>query len=99
MSNDAPTVHCVRLDHQGPAPRNVDYGGVLGDEIRNNICDACWQEWSKMEVMVINELKLNFMDPKSLEILSKHMREFLCLDGSGGSLPSEVTENMKPIEG
>jgi len=32
--------------------------------------------------MVINELKLNFMEPSSQEILTSHMREFLGLDGS-----------------
>lgn len=31
--------------------------------------------------MVINELRLNFMDPKSLEVLERHMREFLLLEG------------------
>jgi Fe-S cluster biosynthesis and repair protein YggX len=30
-----------------------------------------------MEVMVINELRLNFMDPASQEILNQHMRDFL----------------------
>ena len=31
--------------------------------------------------MVINELKLNFMEPTAQEILTSHMREFLALDG------------------
>jgi len=31
--------------------------------------------------MVINELKLSFMEPSSQEILTAHMREFLGLDG------------------
>ena len=35
--------------------------------------------------MVINELQLNFMDPRSLEILAGHMREFLLLDNSAES--------------
>jgi Fe-S cluster biosynthesis and repair protein YggX len=35
-----------------------------------------------MEVMVINELRLNFMDPASQETLNRHMREFL-FPGSG----------------
>ncbi len=30
--------------------------------------------------MVINELQLNFMDPRAQEILVQHMREFLGLD-------------------
>ena len=33
-----------------------------------------------MEVMVINELRLNFMAPKSQDILIKQLRDFLCLD-------------------
>jgi Fe-S cluster biosynthesis and repair protein YggX len=32
--------------------------------------------------MVINELKLNFMEPTAQEILTSHMREFLALDGT-----------------
>jgi Fe-S cluster biosynthesis and repair protein YggX len=31
--------------------------------------------------MVINELRLNFMDPRSQEVLTQHMREFLGLTG------------------
>jgi Fe-S cluster biosynthesis and repair protein YggX len=31
--------------------------------------------------MVINELKLNFMDPEAQTTLERHMREFLALDG------------------
>ena len=30
-----------------------------------------------MEVMVINELRLNLMEPAAQETLSRHMREFL----------------------
>ena len=35
---------------------------------------------SSAEVMVINELKLNFMEPTAQEILTAHMRDFLALD-------------------
>ena len=51
-------------------------------EVLGKVCATCWHEWTQAEVMVINELRLNFMDPKSLEILERHMREFLLLDSS-----------------
>ena len=38
-----------------------------------------------MEVMVINELQLNFMDPRSQDILAGQMREFLCLEPTGSA--------------
>ena len=44
-----------------------------------NVCADCWGEWGRAEVMVINELRLNFMDPASQEILNRQMREFLHL--------------------
>ena len=35
--------------------------------------------------MVINELRLNFMDPKSQEVLHQQMRVFLGLDPASGA--------------
>ncbi len=70
------------------------YPGELGKELSAKICADCWAEWQHAEVMVINELKLNFMDPRSQEILVKHMREFLCLDGPpSGPPPGPPTES------
>jgi Fe-S cluster biosynthesis and repair protein YggX len=42
-----------------------------------------------MEVMVINELRLNFMDPGAQETLNKHMREFLFSPPVKSTLPIE----------
>jgi Fe-S cluster biosynthesis and repair protein YggX len=72
------TVHCVRCGRpEAPALSRPPLPGKLGLEIREQVCADCWAEWQKMEVMVINELRLNFMDPASQEILTKHMRDFL----------------------
>lgn len=72
------TVHCARCGRpEAPAMARAPLPGKAGQEIRSQICQDCWKEWEKMEVMVINELRLNFMDPASQEILGKHMREFL----------------------
>ena len=54
--------------------------GALGTTIQSSICAACWEEWTRAEVMVINELRLNFMDPAAQQTLEQHMREFLALD-------------------
>jgi len=65
-------------------PRSTEAGtashaGSQGQILVEKVCQECWEEWQNMEVMVINELRLNFMDPESPEILAKHMREFLQL--------------------
>ncbi len=79
MSN--PCARCGRSD--APAMARRPMPGAAGTEIQETICADCWAEWQKMEVMIINELRLNFMDPASQETLSKHMREFLFEGGKG----------------
>lgn len=78
MAATAATVHCARCGRtDAPALPRQPLPGKQGAEIRERICLDCWNEWQKMEVMVINELRLNFMDPSSQQTLNKHMREFL----------------------
>ena len=43
------------------------------------VCAACWQEWEGMEVKVINEYRLNFLDPEHRQMLQKACAEFLQL--------------------
>ena len=76
----ASTVTCSRchreaagLDRRPPLP------AALADRVLASVCADCWAEWEKQEVMVINELRLNFMDPKAAEVLHQRMREFLGL--------------------
>ncbi len=72
------TVQCVRCGRpDAPALSRPPLPGKTGLEVREKICADCWAEWQKMEVMVINELRLNFMDPASQPTLNKHMRQFL----------------------
>ncbi len=69
------------------AARAVAAAGAAGREVQAGICADCWAEWAKAEVMVINELRLNFMDPASQEILNRQMREFLHLPAGGPGRP------------
>lgn len=78
---------CIRCQRQAAEIEGTPYPGALGEEIRAKICADCWAEWQHAEVMVINELRLNFMDPRSQDVLIKHMREFLFLDGPPSGPP------------
>lgn len=80
-------VTCVRCHRTAPPIAGSSYPGKLGEELARKICADCWAEWQQAEVMVINELRLNFMDPRSQDVLVKHMREFLCLDAKPGDPP------------
>jgi len=74
---------CARCGRAG-APRlpRPPLPGAAGREVQAQVCADCWAEWGRTEVMVINELRLNFMDPAAQEVLNRHMREFLHLPAS-----------------
>ena len=75
------TVACPRCGRpQAPALDAPPFPGELGREIAARACRDCWADWQRAEVMVINELRLNFMDPGAQDILTRHMREFLLFD-------------------
>ena len=77
MSSD---FQCSRCKRTAGGFDSAPIPGEIGEEIRQHICRACWAEWERMEVMVINELRLNFMDPRAGTILQQHMRQFLMLE-------------------
>ncbi len=83
-------IQCARCGRASAPLPEPPIPGDAGREVHENICPACWAEWQHAEVMVINELRLNFMDPRSIDVLTQHMREFLLLDGDGPNLPEGV---------
>ena len=53
------------------------YPGELGERIFNHISKEAWAEWQKKQTMLINEKRLNMMDPNDREFLEKQMTDFL----------------------
>ena len=47
--------------------------------ILSGICGACWKEWEGVEVKVINEYRLSFLDPQHREMLQQACADFLKL--------------------
>jgi len=81
------TVTCSRCGNEKPRLPKPPVPGAFGAELQQRVCADCWAEWQGMEVMVINELRLNFMDPEAQQVLDEHMRKFFFLDGEGGDMP------------
>lgn len=85
---NSPRQACARCGRaEAPALPRAPLPGALGAEIAARVCADCWAEWRRVEVMVINELHLNFMDPAAPELLAAETRRFLGLDGAPGAEP------------
>jgi len=71
------TVYCQYLKKEAEGLDFQLYPGELGQEIYENISKEAWAEWQKKQTMLINENRLNLMDPKSREFLEEQMKAFL----------------------
>jgi Fe-S cluster biosynthesis and repair protein YggX len=69
---------CGRTDEQAPA-RRVPFPAPVKEKILASICASCWKEWEGMEVKVINEYRLNFMEPEHRAMLQRACLDFLGL--------------------
>ena len=72
---------CIRCGQEAAPipPHRVPFSGPIKERILGGICAACWKEWEGVEVKVINEYRLNFMDPQHREMLKKACLDFLKL--------------------
>ena len=62
-----------------PEARRVGYPREFRAKVLGGVCQACWEEWEGMEVKVINEYRLNFLDPQHRQMLQQACSEFLHL--------------------
>jgi Fe-S cluster biosynthesis and repair protein YggX len=72
---------CSRCGRPGEAPpaHRVPFPPAVKDKVLASVCAACWREWEDMEVKVINEYRLSFLDPEHRSVLQRACLEFLAL--------------------
>jgi len=75
-------ITCSRCGQQIEAMDPPPLPTALGREVGQRVCRACWQEWLRAQVMLINEYRLNLVDPQARRVLEEQMRAFLNLPAS-----------------
>ena len=75
------TLTCIRCGQPGepPSATRVPFKGAARDRVLEQVCSACWKEWEGMEVKVINEYRLNFLEPAHREMLRRACLDYLGL--------------------
>jgi Fe-S cluster biosynthesis and repair protein YggX len=70
---------CVRCHQPGepPAAARVPFPADVKQKVVSSVCSSCWKEWEGMEVKVINEYRLNFLDPEHRAMIQRACLEFL----------------------
>ncbi|MDC9588549.1 MULTISPECIES: oxidative damage protection protein [Xenorhabdus] len=71
------TIFCTFLQREAEGQDFQLYPGELGKRIFNEISKEAWQQWMGKQTMLINEKKLNTMNPEDRKLLEQEMVKFL----------------------
>src|SRR6266699_172762 len=85
-ANSGPrTVHCVKFDKDMPGLERIPWKGDLGKRVYENVSQEAWKLWIEHSKMLMNEYRLNPLDPQSQKIMEEQMEQFFF--GEGAKLP------------
>jgi Fe-S cluster biosynthesis and repair protein YggX len=76
------TVQCVKLGKEAEGLDFQPYPGELGKRIFENVSKEAWQLWMQQQTMLINEYRLNPLDPKSRAFIEEQMEKFFFGEGA-----------------
>lgn len=84
-------VFCLKLQKQAEGLAKPPYPGPIGEKIFQNISIEAWKMWQSHQTMLINEYRLNLLDPDARKFLEAEMEKFLF--GSGSEKPPGYQDN------
>jgi Fe-S cluster biosynthesis and repair protein YggX len=70
------TVNCIKLKQEAEGLDRQPYPGELGERIYNCVSKAAWHEWLKAQTILINENRLNPLDPEARKFLEQEMQNY-----------------------
>ena len=66
-------VHCSKLGREAEGLDFPPYPGELGKRIYETVSREAWQQWVRMQTMIINENRLNLADAAHRKYLAEQM--------------------------
>jgi Fe-S cluster biosynthesis and repair protein YggX len=78
-------VNCVKLGRELPGLDRIPWKGEIGKRVYDNVSKEAWKLWVEHSKMLMNEFRLNPLDPNSLKIMGDQMEQFFF--GIGAQLP------------
>lgn len=74
-------VNCIKLKHEAEGLDFPPVPGELGKRVYENVSKEAWEEWKKLQTMMINEYGLNCADPQVRKHISEQCERYFFGDG------------------
>lgn len=75
------SVLCVKLKAELPALRRRPYPGAFGEQLLRDVSAEAWEQWVEHSKMIINEYRMNPIDPKAQDMLVEQCRAYFYGEG------------------
>ncbi len=75
-------VRCVKLGKEAEGLDYPTYPGELGKRIFENVSKEAWKAWLGHQTMLMNEYRINPLDPKARKFIEGEMEKYFFGDGS-----------------
>ncbi|MDD7804020.1 MAG: oxidative damage protection protein [Endozoicomonas sp. (ex Botrylloides leachii)] len=84
------TVYCVKLKKEAEGLPTPPLPGAKGEWVFNHVSQQAWTQWQIHQTRLINEKRLNLLEPKVRKYLTEQMDNYF----SGGDV--DVAEGYVP---
>lgn len=70
-------IKCLKLNREAEALEEPPFPGDLGKKIFENISKEAWENWISLQTRLINEYRLNLLEPEAKALVIKEMKQYL----------------------
>lgn len=75
-------VNCIKLGREAEGLDFPPMPGDLGKRIYENVSKEAWQQWIRLQTMLINENRLNLADANARKYLSEQVQKHFFGEGA-----------------
>ena len=83
-------VQCVKLKKEAEGLQYPPFPGELGVKIWRNVSKEAWDEWTRLQTMMVNEYGLNLADLSARQHLMAQCERYFVGDAEGMTVPNYV---------
>ncbi|MBI4985377.1 MAG: oxidative damage protection protein [Rhodocyclales bacterium] len=78
----ARTVNCIKLGREAEGLDFPPMPGDMGKRLYENVSKEAWQQWIRLQTMIINENRLNLADPQHRKYLAEQVEKHFFGEGA-----------------
>mgnify|MGYP001609324473 FL=1 len=75
-------VKCIKLGTEAEGLDFPPMPGEIGKRIYENVSKEAWQQWIKLQTMLINENRLRLADPRARQYLAEQVTKHFFGEGA-----------------